>query len=93
MTTTVFVVVIAAALLHAGWNALLKSGSDAFAGMTAVTLGHIPLALVATALLPLPARESWPWLVAGMGRHVGYQMALTLAYRASPATSEDYARE
>ena len=44
MTTTVFLVVIAAAFLHALWNALLKSGADKFVGMSAVMLGQAPLA-------------------------------------------------
>ena len=55
MTTTVFLVVIAAALLHASWNALLKGGEDKFAGMAGVMLGQGPLALLAALVMPLPA--------------------------------------
>ncbi|QYX56476.1 EamA family transporter [Roseovarius sp. SCSIO 43702] len=82
MSTTVFLIVLGAALLHAGWNALLKSGGDKFAAMTAVSLGHVPLASLAALLLPLPAPESWPWLLGGLALHVAYQTTLTLAYRA-----------
>lgn len=81
MTTTVFLVVIAAAFLHALWNALLKSGGDKFVGMSAVMLGQAPLAILAAISLPLPARESVPYLLAGIALHVGYQVFLTLAYR------------
>ncbi len=81
MSTLAFCAVIGAALLHAGWNALLKSGADKFALMTAVTLGHLPLAVLAVATLPVPARESWGFLLAGMTLHLCYQLVLTLAYR------------
>ncbi len=81
MTTTVFLVVIAAAILHALWNALLKSGSDQFVGMSAVMLGQAPLAVIAALSFPLPAVESLPYLLAGVTLHVGYQIFLTLAYR------------
>ena len=81
MTTTVFIVVIAAAFLHALWNALLKSGDDKFVGMSAVMMGQAPLAVIAAACFPLPAVESLPYLFAGIALHVGYQIFLTLAYR------------
>ncbi|WP_299843753.1 DMT family transporter [uncultured Roseovarius sp.] len=81
MTTTVFLVVIAAALLHALWNALLKSGTDKFVGMSAVMMGQAPLAILAVISFPLPAAESLPYLFAGIALHVGYQIFLTLAYR------------
>ncbi len=86
MTTTVFAIVIAAAFLHALWNALLKSGGDAFVGMTAVQLGQFPLALLAVLWFPLPASESLPYLLAGIALHVGYQIFLTLAYRVGDLT-------
>ena len=81
MTTTVFLVVIAAALLHALWNALLKSGTDKFVGMSAVMMGQAPLAVVAALSFPPPDSESLPYLFAGIALHVGYQIFLTLAYR------------
>ena len=81
MSTTVFLVVIAAAFLHALWNALLKSGADKFVGMSAVMLGQAPLAVIAALSFPLPAQESLPYLLAGVALHVGYQVFLTLAYR------------
>lgn len=81
MTTGVFLVVIAAALLHATWNALLKSGADKFVGMSAVMLGQAPLAVLAALICPLPAADSLPYLLAGIALHIGYQIFLTLAYR------------
>lgn len=81
MSTTVFIAVTAAAALHALWNALVKGGADKTLNMGAVIIGHIPLALVAVILMPLPARESLPFLVAGLALHFGYQWFLLRAYQ------------
>lgn len=86
MTPTVFFAVIAAALLHAVWNALVKSARDKQAGMTAVVIGHLPAAALALAIFPWPAPESWPWLGLGVLLHVGYQLFLLSAYRLGDLT-------
>jgi drug/metabolite transporter (DMT)-like permease len=86
LSTTVFLAVIAAALLHAVWNALVKGSADKHLGMTAVVLGQVPAALLALAVVPTPAPESWPWLAIGIALHFGYQFFLLLAYRAGDLT-------
>lgn len=86
MSTTVFLAVLAAALLHAVWNALVKAAPDKHLGMTAVVVGHLPAAALAVAALPWPAPESWPWLGFGILLHVGYQLFLLGAYRIGDLT-------
>ena len=81
MPTTVFVAVIAAAMLHAIWNALAKSGPDKHLSMTAVTVGHAPFALAVLPFSPVPNMEAIPYILAGALIHVGYQLALLTAYR------------
>lgn len=81
MTTTVFLAVIGAAILHALWNAMVKNGKDKFVSMTAVILGQGPLAILALQFVPSPAPESFPFIIAGIALHVGYQIFLPLAYR------------
>ena len=81
MTTLVFIAVIAAAALHAIWNAMAKGGTDKHLSMTAVALGHTPIAVAALAFVPSPAPESWPYLCIGMVLHTGYQLFLLSAYR------------
>lgn len=81
MSLTVFLAVIAAAALHAGWNAVLKIRLDPF---LAVVLINAWCAAVALALVPffgLLAIEAWPWLAAATIVHVLYAVALTEAYR------------
>ena len=86
MSLSVFLAVILAALLHATWNALAKSGSDKHRSMTAVVLGHTLLALVLLPLVPLPTVASLPYLAAGVLLHVGYQFFLLASYRIGDLT-------
>lgn len=81
LTLFVFCLVLFAASLHASWNALVKSTGDKVISMTAVTLGHAPLAIVAIPFVPFPAQESWPLLAASVVVHTCYQLSLMVAYR------------
>ncbi|SFS02162.1 DMT family transporter [Yoonia litorea] len=86
MTTLVFLAVIGAAFLHAAWNALVKGGADKLMSLTAVILGHVPFALVAIVVSPMPDPASYPYLVVGVLLHLGYQFFLLYAYSAGDLT-------
>jgi len=86
MSEMVFVAVIGAALLHAAWNALVKSGLDKTMSMGAIVLGHVPIALIALCFVPLPAVESLPYLLGGIFLHVGYQLFLLRSYQLGDLT-------
>ncbi len=86
MSITVFLAVITAAALHAVWNALIKTGADKQVGMSAIVLGHLPMALVVLLLVPSPAIASWPYILAGAGLHFGYQIFLLNSYRVGGLT-------
>ena len=86
MSTIVFVAVIAAAVLHAVWNALVKGGADKHLAMAAVVLGQVPLAMLVLPFVPMPATESWPYLIAGIGLHSGYHVFLLHSYRLGDLT-------
>jgi drug/metabolite transporter (DMT)-like permease len=86
LSTTVFLAVIAAAFLHAAWNALVKQGADKHLGMTAIVLGHVPIAVVVLPFVPFPAPESWPWILMGLALHTGYQLFLMMSYRVGDLT-------
>ena len=81
MDITVFVAVLSAAVLHATWNAIVKGSADKFLSMTAVVLGHVPLALLALAWVDHPDLSSWPYIVASAILHAGYQLFLLWSYR------------
>ena len=78
--------VIAAALLHALWNALVKGGQDKFLGMAAVVIGQGIVGLLVLIVAPLPAADSLPYIVAAVALHIGYQFFLVLAYRIGDLT-------
>lgn len=73
--------VLGAALLHASWNAIIKSSRDVMLDTVLVALGASLLALPVIALEPLPATASWPFLCASVAIHVGYFATLARAYR------------
>ena len=86
MSTLVFLTVIGAAVLHASWNALIKSGADKRVSMGAMVLGHLPIALIALIFVPLPKVDSWPFIIAGIVLHIGYQLFLLQSYKIGDLT-------
>ncbi|WP_296223943.1 DMT family transporter [Ralstonia sp. UBA689] len=81
MTSVIIALVLCAALLHASWNALLKSGSDRLRGITLMTLASGVAAAPMTMVLPLPASAAWPYVALSALLHVGYNAFLARAYR------------
>ena len=66
MDTLVFAAVLAAAFLHAAWNAALKLGLDRF---SSVILLAVVQALIAIPILPFvtqPLWAAWPWILASV---------------------------
>lgn len=80
MTFGVFLVVLLAALLHAGWNAVIKTGSSKITSMLQLALGDGAIGLVVALSRPLPGAEVWIWLVASGLIRTAYLMFLTFAY-------------
>jgi drug/metabolite transporter (DMT)-like permease len=82
MQTVVFLAVLFAALCHAGWNALIKTGLDPLRATTVIALGAVAVALPLLFFTGLPDAAAWPWLAASMAIHVFYFAGLIEAYRA-----------
>ncbi len=83
LTLGVTLAVLGAGLLHAGWNALLKSagGGDPLLDTATVVAGSTACSLVALPFLPLPDRGAWPFIAASTIIHFGYYLTLAQAYR------------
>jgi drug/metabolite transporter (DMT)-like permease len=83
LTLGVTLAVLAAGLLHAGWNALLKSstGGDVLLDTAAVVAGSSLCALALLALVPLPDPAAWKFIAASATIHFGYYLTLVQAYR------------
>lgn len=81
VTTLVFLVVLAAAVLHATWNALVKHGGDPVFRLAAAALTGSVCALPFLPFVAVPAAGAWPWLLGSVVTHVGYYVTLARGYR------------
>ncbi|MDD0841788.1 EamA family transporter [Pseudomonas sp. Gutcm_11s] len=81
MDTTVFAVVMAAAALHAGWNALLKIGLDRYLTASLIQIGAGCIALPALPFFGLPVADAWPCIAVSALLHIGYNIFLSRAYQ------------
>lgn len=73
--------VLLGALLHASWNAIVKSGSDKFLDTVLVACGAALVSAATLPFLPPPAVESWPYLIASAVIHLAYFALVAAAYR------------
>ncbi|MBD8612223.1 EamA family transporter [Pseudomonas putida] len=73
--------VLFAALLHAGWNALLRGGADRLWSMTVMCLAVAGTCIVLALFMVAPAMASWPYAVLSGVLHVGYNLFLVRSYR------------
>lgn len=81
ITTSVALLVLLSALMHAGWNFVVKASSDRFLDYTGLAVAGAVVAAGLLPWLPLPAAESWPWLATTVFIHVGYYLLLMRAYQ------------
>ena len=80
LTWPVMLAVLTGALLHAGWNAQVKSAGDSALDMALVNCMGALWALPVLMWVGLPRTESWPFIALSSVLHVGYFVALAGAY-------------
>ncbi|MDB5722536.1 MAG: EamA family transporter [Alphaproteobacteria bacterium] len=80
MTIGVFLAVLGAALLHAGWNALVKVGLDRFSSVLLLGLVQGGIAFLLLPWFGLPPWSAWPWAIGSAALHSGYKIFLIRAY-------------
>jgi len=83
MSPLVFAVVLGAAAIHAGWNAIVKLGRDARLSTVLVAGTAALIALAALPLLPPVAPAAWPYLALSGALEVGYYALVAAAYGAA----------
>jgi phosphonate utilization associated putative membrane protein len=81
LTWPVVAAVLFGALLHASWNAMVKSSSDKALDTAVIHLTGSVVALPMLFVVGLPNRESWPFILSSVVIHIGYYIALTGAYK------------
>jgi len=87
MDTTVFIIVLFSALLHAIWNSMASKYKDKNVSIGAIVYGHVPLCIVAIIFLPAPSIESFPYIILSALIHQGYQNFLLTAYQTGKFTT------
>ncbi|THV22215.1 DMT family transporter [Peteryoungia ipomoeae] len=70
-----------AAILHASWNAFLRTGADRLWSITVMSLAGSVICLPFLFVLPLPGDAAWPYILLSSCLQVGYSLFLVAAYR------------
>ncbi len=73
--------VLSAAVLHAVWNAMVKSGGDRAVVLAAISLANFAAGAVLILFADAPARAAWPYIAGSAVLHYGYFVFLFYAYR------------
>ena len=87
MDLFVTLAVLCAAIMHATWNAFVKTGHDHLISITGIAVATAIIALFVFPFSRLPSPESWFYISTSVGLHVGYMIALSQAYRFSDFSS------
>lgn len=80
MSLGVFLAVLAAAVLHALWNALIKLGTSKVGTMVILSVVEVPIGLAVVMVAPPIDPAAIPWIVAAGCTHFAYKFFLTYAY-------------
>lgn len=80
LTWPVVAAVLFGALLHASWNALVKSSRDKALDTAVIHLVGSVVALPLVFIVGWPGAVAWPYILASVVIHIGYYIALTGAY-------------
>ncbi len=81
MTWPLVLAVLFGALLHAAWNAMVKSSTDKALDTAVIHVAGSVLAVPLVLVVGLPPAATWPYIGCSLVIHIGYYIALTGAYR------------
>ena len=76
-----FGLVMLAALMHAGWNAIAKRGHDGLVAMALMKVPNMAISLIVLAVVGLPNGPAWPYLLGSTVVNILYFYFLINAYR------------
>jgi drug/metabolite transporter (DMT)-like permease len=80
MPVSVSVVVLAAAVTHATWNALAHRIKDQLVSFGLIGIGTIVVSIPLIAVAAVPRSASWPFLLASVAIHVFYNLFLMRSF-------------
>jgi len=73
--------ILLAAVIHAVWNAVVKTSGDRFLTFSIIHFTGVMIGLLAVPLVDFPKAAAWPFLVASVVIHNLYYIFLMLCYR------------
>ena len=74
-------IVLASALIHASWNALVKVGGDEAMMMALMTSVSGVIGLIGITWTETPATQAWPYIAASVVIHAAYIILLVKSYQ------------
>ena len=80
MSLLAFILVLAAAALHAAWNSMVKLSGDQLVVIALIMGASGLIAVPGIFIFPVPAPESWPFLALTLVIHGGYIFFLLRTY-------------
>jgi drug/metabolite transporter (DMT)-like permease len=80
MGSQIFLVVLLAAFLHAGWNSVVKIGADRMSSILLLALVQAAIALPLLPFVVQPKPTAWSWLLIAAVLHSAYKVFLLQAY-------------
>ncbi|AZO55463.1 MULTISPECIES: DMT family transporter [unclassified Mesorhizobium] len=81
MSPLVIGLALFAAVLHASWNAFLRTGADRLWTVTVMSFSSTALAIPLAIFNGFPATSAWPYIGLSACLQVGYSVFLVAAYR------------
>lgn len=81
MSLWIVALVLSTAVLHAGWNAVLRHGRDRLWTSALIALGGAAVSLACLPFLPLPKAASLPFIAGSLLLHTLYRGLLLFGYR------------
>ena len=81
LTWPIVGLVLFGALLHASWNALVKSSTDKAMDTALIHLLGSVVTLPLILVVGWPVAAAWPYIIASVTIHIAYYIALTGAYK------------
>jgi drug/metabolite transporter (DMT)-like permease len=81
LSLTVTLVVLAAAVTHAAWNAIAHGIKDQTLAFALIGVGGIVAAIPLVIVTTLPRSSSWPYLLGSVAIHVFYVLLLMQCFR------------
>ena len=82
MPTDAFLMVLGAAMVHAIWNALIKTDGDRLTLIKVMSLAQLVVSICLVPFVAVPAAECWPYLAVSVVLNTAYMLSLNRAYEA-----------